>query len=82
MLKDMNLEFDRWSFWAAIAEARGRVRSDDPIRSYVRERGLRFLVQSRWVIPLDRVMGLVREVCQNIHPYWGARYQLSSPVPS
>lgn len=61
MLKDMNLKFDRWSFWAAIAEARGRVRSDDPIRSYVRERGLRFLVQARWVIPLDRVMGLVRE---------------------
>lgn len=61
MLNEVIREFDRRRFWAAIAEARRSDRLDDPVRDYVRERGLRLLVQTRNWMSLDRLRGLLRE---------------------
>lgn len=66
MLGNLIGDFDAGLFWAAIAQARRSDRTDDPVRAYVRERGLRFLVQTRQSMSLDRLRGLIREA-------WGAQ---------
>lgn len=61
MLGELIGDFDSGRFWAAIAQARGSDRTDDPVHVYVRERGLRFLVQTRQVMSLDLLRSLIRE---------------------
>lgn len=66
MLDELAWDFDGPRFWSAVAEARRVDRLDDPVRDWVRERGLRFVVQTRNLMSLDRLRGLVREA-------WGAQ---------
>lgn len=69
MLDELAWDFDGPRFWSAVAEARRVDRLDDPVRDWVRERGLRFVVQTRNLMSLDRLRGLVREA-------WGAQEDL------
>lgn len=55
MLDELTWDFDGPRFWAAVDEARRTDRLDDPVRDLVRERGLRFVVQTRNLMSLDRL---------------------------
>ncbi len=57
--------FDTRLFWADIAQASALPPGDDPLARYVRERGLRFIIETVGRSSAQAVMGIVREI-------WGA----------